>query len=614
MSPVRRANKSLRGIFKKRGEAKRGSKLAMNQVLTVKETKRIPNSAQLKHLPLLLNENEKRIASFAIILILVAGSVLAIQLFNTQRSEVPAVGGQYTEGLIGTPQLINPLYAIASDVDTDLSRLIYNGLMRYDAELGLIPDLAESYTISEDQKTYTFILRNDVEWHDGKPFRAADVIFTTTAIQSPEYSSPLAVSFAGVKVEQGESENTIIFTLEEPFAPFLSLLTVGIIPSHLWSEIPGANTYLSELNRRPIGTGPYKFEKLIKDSKGTIRSYTLKRNANFHRGAPSIERLSFKFYTDSASAAEALRNNNIEGVSFLSTDRIAAFEKDNNLQLVSPALQQYTAAFFNLRRTTISDVKVREALAYATNKSTIVETALNGHGKTVESFILPGMIGEDPNQTIRSFDQNQAASLLEEAGWTLNENGTIREKAGSPLILQLVTLNNTELLATAELLKSQWLAVGVDLQITTVDNATFQSDTLRNRAYDVLLSGELYGIDPDPYAFWHSSQTDYPGLNLSGFSNRNADEKIESGRTTMNREERATAYSELQTIVNETVPAVFLYQPTYTFVVPRKIKGIEAGQIVTPADRWSSIEEWYIKTKRILKKHAPKLEETEIES
>lgn len=603
---IKNAFGRLKGVitspFKKKEGAKRKSHLAMNQVLSVKETKKIPNRKQLRHLPKLLNKTEKRLVVLAGIIVIIAGSALAIRLVNTQRSEVPAVGGEYTEGLIGSPQLINPLYSLTSDVDTDLSRLVYNGLMRYDTERGLVPDLAESYTISEDQTVYEFVLREDAKWHDGQDFRAADVIFTINAIQTPDYRSPMQISFSGATVEQVD-ERIVRFTLNEPFAPFLSLLTVGILPSHIWGEITPINASLTEFNKKPVGTGPYKFEKLVKDSKGSIRSYTFTRNANFHRGAPYIQTLNFKFYPDTTSAIEALRNNNVEGLSFLPTEEIATFERDSQLQLIFPALQQYTAAFINLNREEkLGDVEVRQALTHATNKQLIVEQVLNNHGRAIDSFILEGMLGEHPDVQTYEYNIDRARELLQEAGWELEDNSIVRAKGETPLIIELVTLNSTELTSVAEELKRQWAEVGVDLQIRAVDNATFQSDILKNRSYDILLSGELYGIDPDPYAFWHSSQAQSTGLNLSGFSNRNADELIETGRTTTNREERAEAYRELQNIVAENVPAIFLYQPTYTYAVAKKIHGTDIPQIVIPADRFSDIETWYIKTKRTLKK------------
>jgi peptide/nickel transport system substrate-binding protein len=599
LSFLKRQLHAVRNLFtKKSGGAKRASShLAMNQVLSAKKGKSFPTNAQMKHLPQLLSSKEKKLAVGALIVVIVAGAILGSRLFYAQKILSPAVGGEYTEGLIGTPQLINPLYSLTSDVDTDLARLIYSGLMRYDSEEGLVPDLAESYSISEDGLTYTFTLRNNATWHDGKPVRVTDIIFTLSAIQNIEYRSPLESSFANVSIAQIDDQ-TVQLTLAEPFAPFLSLLTIGILPSHIWSDIAPLNAPLSELNKKPIGSGPYTFDKLVKDSKGNVRSYTLERFANFYRGAPYVETLTFKFYTDLTSAIEALKNKNIEGLSFVPMNEIKELEKDSSISLTFPYLQQYTAAFINLSKdNALSEKSIRNALTLATNKSAIIDVVLEGRGRSIDSFILEGMIGEHGDLESVEYDLDAARIALDEAGWELVENSIVRQKDEQPLILTLATLNTMELVAAAEELKTQWSQAGIDVQINAVDSAIFQTQVLKNRDYDILLSGELYGIDPDPYAFWHSSQSEFPGLNLSGFSNRKADEFIEAGRTATSNENRAQAYIDLQEIIFGEMPAIFLYQPTYAYATSSKIQNITIGQIAIPADRFSNINEWYIKTK-----------------
>lgn len=586
-------------LRRKKGTKETGSKnLAMHQVLTARHAGVMPSASQLKYLPRLLNTTEKRIGIVAILIILFTGTFLAGRLINAHRAIGPAVGGEYTEGLVGIPQLINPIYASTSDVDSDLSKLIFNGLMRYDTIDGLVLDIADSYEISDDSLVYTFKLRKDAYWHDGEPVRAEDVLFTMSAIQNPEYRSPLEVSFSGIKVDQID-EYTVQFTLNETFAPFLSLLTVGILPSHIWQDVAPLNALVTEYNKKPIGSGPYKFEKLLKDAKGNIRSYTLERNANYHLGAPYIDRLHFKFYPETTSAVEALRNHNIEGIGYLPLESVEDFQRDNSVKLLFPSLGQYVAAFFNQNHNDIlKEDLVREALALGINKEGIVENVLNNQGATIKSFILPGMIGEYPDINIQVYDPPSAREKLEKAKWVLEEGSTIRKKDDKELALEIVTVNTKELVSVANELALQFAEIGVKINIRTVDSATFQSDTLKNRNYDILLSGELYGIDPDPYAFWHSSQTNYPGLNLAGFSNRKADEYIETARKIGDPDKRSEALRSLQDLVAEEISALFLYQPSYSFAVSSKIHNVDVQNIVNPSDRFSRVQTWYIKTRR----------------
>jgi peptide/nickel transport system substrate-binding protein len=596
---VHQLRNKIRGAFSHKEAKKATNELAMSQVAKARHAGRFPKFSQWRQLPGLLTQKERLLVLGALALFLISGFFLARQLLNTQRVEVPAIGGTYTEGLIGSPQLINPLYASTSDVDSDLSRLVYSGLMRFDANEGLQMDLAESYEISDDLLSYTFALRQDANWHDGDPVRAEDVVFTFAAMQNMEYRSPLEVSFANILVEQVD-EYTVRFTLDEAYSPFLSLLTTGILPSHIWEDIRPVNAAIAELNLKPIGSGPYQFEKFVRETDGTIRSYTLVRNPDYYLGDTFIEEITFKFYPDVPSAVEALRNNNVEGIAYLPMEEIADFENDHSTSLIFPSLWQYTAAFYNQDNSSIlADDVVREALSAATNKELVINAALSGFGSPIESFILPGMIGEHDTLNVTGFDQAHAMELLDAEGWTLEEGATIRSSGDTPLQITITALATTELIQTAEELQRQWLEVGIDVSIEAVSSADLQNVVLKNRDYEILLSGELYGIEPDPYAFWHSSQTTAPGLNLADFSSGTADTLIEDGRNTTDVEVRAAAYRELQELVIAERAALFLYQPSYTYAQGSKINHEGISQIIIPADRFANIHEWYIRSKFI---------------
>ncbi len=596
---------SIKNTFSKfftSSRAKRAdSSLAVSQVISARKMRKLPTITQLRHLPELLSSIEKKIALVGVCLLAVGGLLLGTRLWNAGRSIIPAVGGEYTEGLVGTPQLINPIYAISSDVDTDLERLIFSGLMKYDPAKGLVLDLAESYQISDDHKIYTFVLRNNAQWHDGSPVKAEDIIFTINAIQNREYRSPLFVSWSGVTAEQID-DHTVRFTLSEPFAPFLSLNTVGILPAHIWQDINPANAELTDLNKKPIGSGPYRFEKLSKDTKGTIKSYSLKRNADYYGGNVYIERLHFKFYGDNSEALTALKNRQVEGIGFIPLEETVSLAHDRDLQIFYPSLPQYTAVFFNQKRQpNLSDILVREALTLATDKNTIIKKALFDHGQAINSFILSGAIGYYPDIKKINFDLPGAQGRLDSAGWVVPEGGSIRKKGEAELTLELVTLDAPELVATANELRTQWQLAGVQLNVKIVTPAQFQNEILKNRSYDLVLSGELYGIDSDPYAFWHSSQASYPGLNLAQYTNRKSDEAIEKARSTTNNDERGIAYKELQDQVSESISAIFLYQPNYSYVITKKVQNVNISQIISPADRFANINTWYLKTKKVFK-------------
>lgn len=579
-----------------------GNDLAMRQVLAVKPTKRLPTVKQWMQLPRFLSPLERRIALAGFLFIIVGAGALGFQYVSQHAERVAAVGGEYTEGVIGYPHYINPLYANASDVDASLSHLVYNGLMRFDPVEGVVPDLAESYQISTDEKEYTFTLKNDLAWHDHDPITSEDVVFTMHAIQNPEYRSPLISTLSGITVEAID-EKTVKFTLSEPFAPFLTTMTIGILPAHIWQNIPAANAQLTQLNLKPIGSGPYVFEKLTKDNKGNLKSVDFVRNPDYFRGAPHIERLTFKFFMDADELSQALRNHNIEGASTLPYEQVAKFSDDRSLNVTRPSTREYVAALFNLKATgPVADSKVRQALVLATDRQTLINSVQAGHATAITSPLVFGVPGYDSSIAAPAADPTTAATLLETAGWKIPAEGGMRTKDGKTLNVPITVLDTPELKAVAEELRRQWEPLGVSVNVIPVSSISLQNDVLKSRNFDVLVSGELYGVFPDPYPFWHSSQVPFPGLNVSQFVSKAADDAISTIRTTADQNARTEAFTKFANAVNESTPAAFLYQPTYPYALPSAIQNVQLPAIVTPADRFANVQDWYIKTKAIFKK------------
>ena len=574
-----------------------GSDLAMRQVLAVKPTKRLPTIKQWLQLPRFLSGAERRLALFGIILVLAGSGALGYQYLSKHAERVPRVGGEYTEGVIGYPRYINPLYANASDVDSALSRLVYTGLMRFDPQEGLVPDLAESYQISTDEKEYTFVLREGLKWHDNDPITSEDVVFTVHAIQDPGFSSSLASTLSGIGVEAVD-DRTVKFVLTEPFAPFLTTMTMGILPAHIWQNIPAANAQLTQINLKPIGSGPYVFEKLEKDNKGNLRSMNFVRNPDFYRSSPYISRLTFKFFIDTNELTQALRNHNIEGAATVPYEEIPKFSDDRSFNVIRPSVREYMAALFNLKASgAVSELKVRQALTLATDRQALVNVTQAGQATPITGPLVAGVPGYDSSAQIPGADLSAAGALLDAAGWIIPEAGGTRAKDGKNLNVPITVLDTPELLIVAEELRRQWELAGVAVNIIPVSPMSLQKDVLKTRTFDVLVSGELYGLFPDPYPFWHSSQVPDPGLNVSQLVNKTVDESISIIRTTADQTARANAFIKFAEAIAETAPAVFLYQPTYAYALPNTIQNVSIPAIVTPADRFADVNEWYLKTK-----------------
>ncbi|OGH68768.1 MAG: hypothetical protein A2754_00170 [Candidatus Magasanikbacteria bacterium RIFCSPHIGHO2_01_FULL_47_8] len=610
-----------------------------------------PSWSQLKYLNHFLSKAEKRLLTVSS-----TASILAI-LFLTgfflynHLDRIPKDGGEYSEAMIGQPKYINPLFASLTEVDTDLTSLIYAGLFRYNKDRVLTPELAASFTVSDDKKTYDITLRKDVRWSDGQEFTANDVIYTFEHIQNPEVGSPLLSAFQGVKIEKVDT-HIVRFTLKEPFAPFIESLAVGIIPEHIWGEFPPSGIRLAKNNIQPVGAGAWQFNKLLKDEAGNIQSYQLTRNENYFEKKPYLKTLNFKFFNDYDQAIEAVRNHTVSALSFVphQTTRLGS----QNLTSYTLHLPQYTALFFNQEQaSSLKNSEVRSALGQAIDKTSLIHEALRDYGETVDAPILKGSLGYYPELSKLTFNTDSANSLLDKK-WTRiepedyfklrfetilksyeGELDTLKKVASTTpekivegqqkietqitesirkqmtadqpfyrhdkdkkiLSLTITTVDSPEYVKTAELISKMWNKIGIQTNVQAVNRFEIGRELLKKRSYDILLYGEIVGSDPDPFPFWHSSQVDYPGLNLAMFADRNADKLLEEARITIDSKKRADLYKKFQDILAKELPAIFLYSPTHTFVVNRNIKGITANRINAPSDRYSDIANWYLKTK-----------------
>ena len=568
---------------------------------------KLPSLRQLRYLPKVFSKPEAMKAQLLILVIVICAIAIGYQARLLMTVAVPIAGGEYAEALIGSPRYINPILSQTNEVDADLSRLIFSSLLRYNTQGEIIPDLAESYEVSEDQLTYTFHLRQNVKWHDGETFKADDIIFTVASIQDPEFKSPLAKTFRQITAEKVD-DYTVKFILKEPYAPFLHALTFGILPGHLWYNIPAVNSDLTELNKKPIGTGPWKFDGFKKDQTGVIKSYSLVPSEDYYGEAPYLTRLVFKFYGDFQSAVDAFKSKEVQGIAYLPFDNRIQLKKYKNTNYHELEQPQYSAVFFNQKKNELLAADyIRQAMALAIDKNRIVTEALGGTGRTIDGLILPG-IEMSTNTPKYPYDPQQAAEILEKNGWGLRTTTTaeglseqIRQKKNLTLAVTLTTANRPQNEAAARIIEQDWERIGIKTTVELVDKDRIIPDVINSRKYEALLFTENIGFDPDPFPFWHSSQSDYPGLNLSLFNDRQADELLEKGRQTTDWEKRTQYYQEFEKIVAQKLPAIFVYSPYYTYVQDNSLQGFGVEKIANSYNRFANIPQWYVRTKRVWK-------------
>ena len=411
-------------------------------------------------------------------------------------------------------------------------------------------------------------------------------------------NSPLESSFRGIKITQLD-DRTIQFVLEKPFAPFLNSLTVGILPEHAWQNISTQSYKLAELNLKPIGSGAWQFASLKKNKDGNLISYTLKPFENYYGNKPFLNNLFFKFYLNYDIAQQALQDQNVDGISYLPKEKKTATEKLHNIKIFNLQLPQYTGIFINENKNEIlKELKLRTALSIAIDKNKIISEVFQNEALPLAGPILPGLPGFDSELPTNPYNKESAAALLDELGWKFANETTIRSKDEKNLELTLTTVDFEDNIAIAELIRQAWEQIGIQINLNIVPANTIQKEIIKPRNYELLLFGEILGSDPDFYPFWHSSQILDPGLNLTAFSNKRADALLEQARQTSDISKKTELYSQFQKIILENQPAIFLFQPTYSYPMNEKVQGQNLNRINTPSDRLNQTENWYIKTKR----------------
>lgn len=545
-----------------------------------------------------LYEVRRFVISWLLLITLLLGlTVVQTRALGTYYQSIkPIAGGIYSEGIIGSFTNANPIFA-TSEVDSSVSRLLFPGLMGYNETNQLIGNLAKSLTVDPTGKVYTAVLNEGITWHDGKPLTAEDVAFTFTAIQNPDTRSPLFSAWQGIKVAAPDNR-TVTFTLPNVLASFPSSLTLGIIPKHLLGTTEASNLRSALFNTtQPVGSGSFKWHGVeVEGNKVEDRQQQVSLTANndYYKGRPKLSQIVIRTFLNEKQMLASFDLGELNAMAGIQ-------ELPDNLK-DELTLSQYnipvTGAVMVFINTASVDVQIRRALVSAVDQQKILSD-LSYPSIAVKSPFLRGMIGYDASSTQRPFDIAAANSTLDTAGWALGTDG-IRVKDGKKLTLVLNTLNNREYARVARELKSQWKKVGIEVTVTSLDQTDLQV-AVDERSYGMLLYGISLGIDPDQFAYWHSSQADVLAkrrLNFSNYSSKVADAALEAGRTRTDISLRAAKYRPFLDAWRDDAPAVALYQPRFLYVSRGQVYNFNTKIINTPSDRYANVENWMIRTER----------------
>lgn len=543
--------------------------------------KRLPDISHLKNVVLF--------GSLATLMIFIL-FVQRFSLLNSYIPKDPIYGGTFEEGVVGKIEQLNPLFSPTNSAETTATTLIFSGLTKENGLRRAQSDLAEQWEVSSDGREYRFILRDNLYWHDGYKLTAEDVSFTVETIQNPDTKAALFKVWEGVEVAiKGEKEVT--FKLKTPYSGFLSETDLPILPKHVLKDIPARNLKVAEFSTKPIGSGPFKFVEL-KEGEET-QTVILKGYDKYHVKKPYIDEFLIKTYPSKKTLNEAYVKKEVTAI-----ERAAFDSKGKNLpginyyQLSIPA---YDALYFNLRNGFGKEKGFREAISFAVSRPEIIEGAFDSEAISIYGPILPGFIGRDPKLK-REQDLATAKARLVGAGFAV-EPGVIK-KEGKPVALRLLVNDQPAIKKEAQIIAQNLKDLGIEVIVEAKGMADLSQNYIRPRDFDLLLASQNLGIDSDLYPFWHSTQVNDPGLNLSGFTNPALDKYLEQGRQTNNQELRKKRYLDATKIIFEETPAVFLVLPSHLYGVSREVKGLENMKVTEPKSRFWNVESWYLKEKR----------------
>ncbi|MCA9382214.1 peptide ABC transporter substrate-binding protein [Candidatus Dojkabacteria bacterium] len=540
------------------------------------------------------------VVSFLFIKFLTPGSLASFDKYLNNQNKL-------IEGVVISkedyPVNLNPVFASSSEMEKDLKVLIFSSLFRTDNTGLLIPDAVRSWSESEDKKSYTIELYDNIYWQDGEKFTVDDVFYTINLIKEYGGESIHAESLKDVEYQR---INDYKFKLElKNYNPtFVENLVWGILPKHKLEDLTPNEIKRAKFNMQPIGTGPFEFDSISEDKINLIS------NKSYFKGAPKIKQLQFNLYSNE----DALKTDIAKGR--IHTVFGASKETENYLTSMYPNLasdqsdplyRRYWALYFNMssdgaNAEILKNPNIREALTKAIDVDYIVKNIVGQNGEIAYGTIAKTSWAFDDELLQRKSDTEKAKSILENAGWKLNAEG-IREKAGKKLELSLFTIGEPIKLAVVNEIKAELEEIGVKINIEEFNNDYLVNNFIATRKYDLLFYGIETNSDPDRFPLWHSSQIKFPGLNLSSYESDIIDGRteksrvdilLEKGRSETDQKERTDTYKTFQKYLSSENPAVFIYHPKVSYIANKRVKNIDIANIGSAEYRFWNIEDWEI--------------------
>ncbi|NMA95756.1 MAG: peptide ABC transporter substrate-binding protein [Clostridiales bacterium] len=552
---------------------------------------------------------------------------------EAEKEDEPLYGGSINIPMLREDNHL-PLITSSKDI-INISGLIYEGLIELDDELKPAPALAESWSVSDDGKVWTFKLRHGIKWHDGMSFSIEDVLFTIDVLRHGGFDSYYAKKFNrvnGIQVIKGIGQNTLYIELDEPVSYLLESLAFPIIPRHVFGYVEETLEeqddeqdetaddqigdseeelededetdednktdiqYIKLHNMMPIGTGPYKVEP---GSYKPYEEFSLVRDNSYWGDKPYIDRIRVKVYDDASHIMKAFNKGEIDvfDTNVVFVDSYIEHSKAKRTRYLTST---YEFLAINHNNPIFNDINIRKALAFGIDRKDIIKTIYLNNAEAIDTPISPDSWLFDANTRIYDRDVDRAIELLEGAGWKyLNEEG-IREKTIDgervELRFKLVTnMENDPRKDAAEAIRRQLSnsrdGLGIYIEVEIVEWDKIVGEIIPNKDFDLLLIGHHMPEMPD-LEFLFGSEGEY---NFLGYESSILDELILESRHLISEDHIRQAYKDIQNHFVENIPTISLYYPTNSILTSAKIRG---KKLPRDLNIYKNIEDWYVNYKK----------------
>lgn len=494
---------------------------------------------------------------------------LAFSAIPAQAGE-PVPGGEIVLGTIGDATSLIPM--ITSDTgSSDVQGYIYNGLLKYDKNIKLTGDLAESWEVSPDGLTITFHLRKNVRWQDGKPYTSADALFSYQFMIDPKTPTPYSDDYLKVAKAEAPDPYTFRVTYKEVFAPGLASWGLPQFPAHL---LKGQDVRKSPLNRQPVGTGPYILDKWEAGARIVLRA-----NPDYFEGRPKLDRVTHRIIPDMATIFLELRSGGID----LSTLTALQYKRQTSTKFFQRNFKKYrylasSYAYigWNMKDKRFKDVRVRRALSYAIDQEEVIKGVLLGLGKPATGPLKPGTYWYNPTVKRYPYDPGKAKALLAECGWKDTNGDGLLDKDGQPFAFTIITNQGNPYRANTGVIVQQRLAqIGIKVELRIIEWAAFLKDFINKGRFEACILAWTIPPDPDLFTVWHSSSAKPGGLNFTNYKNPELDKLLVAQRLTFDLAKRKAIIDRIQEVLAEDVPYTFLYVAEALPIVNARFQGIE---------------------------------------